>query len=579
VSVEKPGLKIRRKPEEGEAPEAPHDAAAPAATMALGAVAPEPPPAPAPEPPPAPAPEPPPASYSASPTEARPGTHGGVWRDPYAVRPAAPATMAQALGDAPATAEADPTTDDFAAMFGATQTRLQRYSVGDKVQARVESVTHGTVFVSLDAKMEGSIDASELVDDEGRPKVRVGDRIEAFVVSTQGGVKLSTVLSKNARSIELLVEAQAQGIPVEGKVTGVNKGGYDVQVGGSRGFCPLSQLDFDSSVPPEARIGETHRFLITRIDEGGRNVVLSRTQLIREERRRAADETLSRLEVGADVEGAVTRITDFGAFVDLGGIEGMVHVSELGWGRYANPREVLKEGDRVRARVLRIEDADKGGKRIALSMKALQGDPWLDGVRQFQIGQNYTGTVARLEKFGAFIELAPGLDGLAHISELSPGRRINHPQDVVAVGDTVQVQVLDIDPRKRQIALSMKALMDDPWSEAVSRFGVGTKVQGTVDSVQSFGIFVQLEGGLMGLLPLSHLADGEDKAVHAKFMSGAPVEATVIAVEPERRRLTLSRRASAEFEGQANYKAYAATKAAPEKLGSFADLFNKARRP
>ncbi|NQW61330.1 MAG: S1 RNA-binding domain-containing protein, partial [Deltaproteobacteria bacterium] len=263
--------------------------------------------------------------------------------------------------------------------------------------------------------------------------------------------------------------------------------------------------------------------------------------------------------------------------VDLGGIEGMVHVSELGWSRVANPADVLSMGATVRVRILRIEDSvtkdGRPSKRIKLSMKAATSDPWLDAIAAFSIGSTYSGTVAKLEKFGAFVEIAPGVDGLVHISEMAVGRRIAHPSEVVAVGDRVQVQVVDVDPRKRQIALSMKALAEDPWAGVSAAFPVGSRIQGTVESIQSFGLFVTLPNGITGLIPMSQLAEGEDKSVHAKFAAGSAIEASVLAVEPERRRLTLTRRSDQDAESEAALKAYRSSKQGePARLGTFADL-------
>lgn len=545
----KPGMKIRRKADEAEVPAVAADPVeAPAST--------------------------PPQPIAVAPAEAAP-------QAPVSAAPAARAAEAtpahEPRRDPSPPDQKIPTTDDFAAMFGATNTTVAHFDNGQRVKARIVSIARGTIFVSLGAKTEGTIDASEFVDDDGTITVKVGDEVESFVVNTRGGIKLSTALGKNIKSVEMLEEAKNQGIPVEGKVLSHNKGGFEIQLPGVKGFCPFSQIDFESGGEPEKHVGQSYRFLITRIEEGGRNVVVSRTQLIRDERRRAADETMSKIEEGSELDGTVTRITEFGAFVDLGGIEGMVHVSELGWSRVANPADVLSMGATVRVRILRIEDSvtkdGRPSKRIKLSMKAATNDPWLDAIAAFSIGSTYSGTVAKLEKFGAFVEIAPGIDGLVHISEMAVGRRIHHPSEVVAVGDRVQVQVVDVDPRKRQIALSMKALAEDPWAGVSAAFPVGARIQGTVESIQSFGLFVTLPNGITGLIPMSQLAEGEDKSVHAKFAAGSAIEAMVLAVEPERRRLTLTRRSDQDAESEAALKAYQSSKQGePARLGTFADL-------
>ena len=551
----KPGMKIRRRADEAEVPAgADEQVEAPQATPSETVSS-------APE-----AAKPAPVSAAPAPVSAAP-----------APRLAEAAPAHEPRRDPSPPDQKIPTTDDFAAMFGATDTTVAYFSNGDRVKARIVSIARGTIFVSLGAKTEGTIDASEFVDEEGNITVKIGDEVESFVVNTRGGIKLSTALGKNIKSVEMLEEAKNQGIPVEGKVLSHNKGGFEIQLPGVKGFCPFSQIDFESGGEPDKHVGQSYRFLITRIEEGGRNVVVSRTQLIRDERRRAADETMSKIEEGSELDGTVTRITEFGAFVDLGGIEGMVHVSELGWSRVANPADVLSMGATVRVRILRIEDSvtkdGRPSKRIKLSMKAATNDPWLEAIAAFSIGSTYSGTVAKLEKFGAFVEIAPGVDGLVHISEMAVGRRIAHPSEVVAVGDRVQVQVVDVDPRKRQIALSMKALAEDPWAGVPAAFPVGTKVQGTVESIQSFGLCVTLPTGITGLIPMSQLGEGEDKSVHAKFAAGSAIEATVLAVEPERRRLTLTRRSDQDAESEAALKAYRSSKQGePARLGTFADL-------
>ncbi|MCB9532838.1 MAG: S1 RNA-binding domain-containing protein [Myxococcales bacterium] len=468
-----------------------------------------------------------------------------------------------------------PSTDDFAAMLGAGPLGVRSYDVGDKVTGTVVAIGNDAVFVALGGKTEGAIDSAELLDRDGQLTVSVGDSLEAYVVTVRGGVRLSRALGKGGgEHLAILEDAARQGIPVEGRVTGVNKGGFDVQALGARGFCPFSQIDLGSGAEPETWIGQTLAFLVTRVEEGGRNVVLSRSALLRRERDERAGATLETLRPGLELDGVVTRVADFGAFVDIGGVDGLVHVSELSWGRVDHPSELVNVGDRVRVSVVSLSDLDDAKhRRIALSMRALAEDPWFAATRDLHPGSTATGRVTRLERFGAFVELAPGVEGLVHISEIDPGRRLKHPKDALDAGAEVQVQVLQVDPQKRQIALSIKALLDDPWTELVARFPPGTAVQGTVESVQSFGVFVALAAGVTALLPLGNLPEDEARNAYTRFRQGTAVEARVTQVDVERRRISLSRRPVEDDDGGRAFQAHKTQQ--PEKLGTFADLLRR----
>lgn len=498
---------------------------------------------------------------------------GRVWRDEQSaprVPEAAPARAAT-----PPRPREMPTVDDFAAMLGDAPMTERTVEVGDRVRATVVSVGTENFFVALGGKSEGVMSLAEFKDESGAPTVAVGDEIEAVVVNTRGEIRLATALGGNADA-GMLEDAAANGLPVEGKIVGTNKGGFEVQVMGSRGFCPFSQLGVHTE-EPDSLLGNTYTFLIQRVEEGGRNVVVSRTALQAREREERAGETLQRIAPGVTFTGTVSRVADFGVFVDIGGVDGLVHISEMSWARLDHPSELVKEGDAVTVSVLRVDDLhDEKHRRIALSMKNESDDPWMTTMRTIQVGDAIVGKVTRLQPFGAFVEIAPGIDGLVHISELAQGKRIHHPKEVVALGDDVQVAVLSMDPQKRQIALSMKALMDDPWGQAAKAFPRGTTVQGTVESVQKFGVFIELEGGISALLPLSQLAEGESQRVHALFRAGMPAEARVLDIDVGRRRLTLTRRDDAEHEEReafAEWKQATASRSdATVGMGTFADL-------
>jgi small subunit ribosomal protein S1 len=457
------------------------------------------------------------------------------------------AAPAPAPAPAPTPAPEEPQ-EDFGALLDASETAqaATRVQAGDKVQGRIVHIGDDNLFVDLGAKMEGWISRGEFTDADGNLTVAAGDTIEAYVVEdSAAGVHLSKALGQASEAYEALRTAWESGVPVEGAVTGVNKGGYDVQVLGQRAFCPMSQIDLHFTDKPETHVGQTYTFKVIGLDQKGKriNIKLSRQELLKAERADKQRATLATLEEGQVREGTVRSVQPFGVFVDLGGVDGLIHVSELSWNRVGDPNELVQVGQSVTVKVLRIEDAGRGPDkmRISLSMKAAQESPWDAVGDRFVEGQEYTGTVVRLESFGAFIQLDQGLDGLVHVSELSH-RRIAHPREVVRVGDQVQVKILSIDFERERISLSLKELQADPWAEATQRYPEGAEVEGTVEKVERFGVFVRLEAGLTALLPQSELNTEPGRDPGLDFKAGDQVTARILAVDPERRRLTLTRK-------------------------------------
>jgi len=344
-------------------------------------------------------------------------------------------------------------------------------AVGQKVKGKVLSITEEWAFLDLGGKAEGRIDAADLKDAEGNPTVKEGDTLEATVTGTDpetgalllrrktGGGKGKRAAAEVPLEIR---QAHEAGLPIEGLVTGLNKGGAEVQVFGMRAFCPLSQLDLRYVENPQQFVGQKLLFKVNRLEEGNRggrgpNIVLSRRQLLEEEQQARAAETREKLQVGAVLTGRVTSLTTYGAFIDLGGIEGMLHVSEIGHSRTTHPQDVFTVGQEVEVQVIKIEQGkdEKRPERISLSRRALESDPWQDAASRFPEGTEATGRVMRLETFGAFVELAPGLEGLVHISEMGAGRRLNHSREAAEQGQDVQVRVLGVDIGRRRISLSM----------------------------------------------------------------------------------------------------------------------------
>ncbi|NVB78948.1 MAG: 30S ribosomal protein S1 [Kofleriaceae bacterium] len=351
--------------------------------------------------------------------------------------------------------------EDFAAMFAESERdkpRAKRPKIGDLVKGKVISISKEAVFVDLGGKAEGQLEKDQVSDKDGKLLVKVGDTIEARVMSDAGGVlSLRTKLGRGPEARAELQQAQELGIPVEGLVTEVVKGGLSVDVAGVRGFVPASQIDNRFVDDLSKFVGQKLTFRITRYEP--RNLVLSRRALLEEEQEKLAVETRKKLVPGVVLRGKVVGFKPFGAFVDIGGIEGMLHISELGYTRVEKPEDVLSLGQELDVAVLKIEPGEKG-ERISLSLKALASDPWRDATAKLVEGSRVKGTVTRLQPFGAFVEIAPGVEGLVHISELGAGRRINHPKEVVSVGQQVEAGVLAVDHDKRRLSLSMAASND-----------------------------------------------------------------------------------------------------------------------
>lgn len=336
---------------------------------------------------------------------------------------------------------------------------------GQKVKGTVLSVTEDTAFVDLGTKAEGMVATAELLDEDGDLTVEEGDQVEALVTGRDpdsGCFILRVRPGRGEAARSELAQAYQHGIAVEGRVTGTNKGGAEVEVAGIRAFCPVSQLDLRYVEDPATYVGRRLNFRIIRYQDSGRDgkpdVVLSRRVLLEEEEKQRAEEARSRLSEGAVVKGKVTSITSYGAFVDLGGLEGLLHVSEIGHARVSHPEDVLSEGQVVEVKILSIEEREnrKGEReeRISLSMKALERDPWKEIGERLPVGTRTRGRVTRLEPFGAFVEIEPGIEGLVHVSELGADRHVAHAREVVELGEELEVQVLRVEEDKRKIGLS-----------------------------------------------------------------------------------------------------------------------------
>ncbi len=341
--------------------------------------------------------------------------------------------------------------EDFASMFEAS-IQAKRIEKGQTIEGTIVAIGADVAFVNVGGKGEALIEIAELKDAEGLLDVNVGDRIQAMVVSTEGGLTLSRRLARGAATDAQLENAFFAGLPVEGKIEGDVKGGYQVRIGTKRAFCPFSQIDIVRTTDPAQHAGRVYAFRIIEYKQGGRNVIVSRRALLEEEQRASAVEVRRSIAVGAVVAGRVTSVRDFGAFVDLGaGVQGLLHVSEMAWSRASDASQIVTPGEEIIVKVLRIDDDTQ---RIALGLKQLSADPWSTVQATYEMGQVRTGRVSRVTEFGAFVELEPGIEGLAHASTFAPTGHSKGWSRSVAVGATAAFEILNIDLEKKRIALA-----------------------------------------------------------------------------------------------------------------------------
>ena len=440
------------------------------------------------------------------------------------------------------------TTEDFAKLVEDYPSDISgELNVGDKVSGKIVSIGQDTVFLNVGSKIDAGVDKNELLDEEGQLPFEEGDNLELYVVSVnQNEIVLSKALS-GIGGLELLEQAYENSLPVQGKVKETCKGGLRVQVLQRSAFCPVSQIDSAYVEKPEDYVGNEYSFLINKLEGNGRNIVLSRRKLLEKEQKEQARAFEQEVQEGDILEGEVVRLMPYGAFVALdSGVEGMVHVSEISWSRIENPEDMLQVGDKVRVKMLSMERDKKGQLKISLSMKQVTEDPWQSITEKFKSGDKVTGKVTKNMDFGSFVEIEPGVEGLVHISELSYTKRVTKPEEVVSVGDTVSVMIKEIDQAKKRIALSFRDAAGDPWLEVPQKYKAGQVVSAIVEKVERFGVFIQLEPGIIGLLPQSKLSKCNDPSFKSKMQEGNTVQVKIEEMQPEERRITLEPAASEE---------------------------------
>jgi small subunit ribosomal protein S1 len=398
--------------------------------------------------------------------------------------------------------------------------------VGELLRGTIVSISGDDAFVSYGGPSEAVMDAAEL---EG---LEVGEAIEGTVVKSSPDIRISRKLAKGKASLEQLRQMYENRLPVEGKVTGRNKGGFEVNVSGLRAFCPLSQIALGKIDNPDAFVAQNFEFRVTELSDDGRRIVISRAALLKEAAASRAEEARKQIVPGAELAGRVKTLTPFGAFVDLGGVDGLLHVSEMSRRRVTDPKELVAIGQEVKVRVIKVEN---DGKRISLSMKEFEADPWSDVEERYAPGTPFNGRIVRSTDFGFFVEVEPGLDGLVHVSQLPIGVKANDP--TVAIGQNVAGWVREVDASKKRLSLSLREVaVSDPWEGAAQKYPIGRVVETTVDHAGAPGLFVQLEPGLVGLVPNSEI----DNAVASSVKAGDKLVVRVMSVDPSRKRISLS---------------------------------------
>ena len=448
--------------------------------------------------------------------------------------------------------------------------------VGQVVSGRVLQIDSETIFVDVGGKGEALIDRAELEDQDGQVKVAVGDPIEATIIRTGDEIRLSYRLLQGLQARQGLAVAAETGLPVEGKVAAVIKGGYEVTVAGLRAFCPFSQMELRRVDAPEAYVGRVLEFRINRYGEQGRNIVLSRRALLEEVAARAAEETRKKVVPGAVLPGTVTSLTDFGAFVDLGGIQGLVPASEISHSRVGRPADRLHVGEAVTVKVLKLDEA-KG--KISLSLKALEGDPWLAVSGQLRDRQIVRGRAARMTDFGVFVELLPGVDGLLHLTEI-PRSRHSEMKQAAEAGAELIVLITGIDRDKRRISLALAPEGAAPGAQIESTVKVGSLFVGTVERVEQFGVFLRLGPGQVGLIPNAEMGTLKGADHRKEFPPGTEIKVAVLSIEDGGKRIRLSRAQAQRMEDDAETRGY--MQDSTKKSGGFGmtlgEAFSRSRR-
>ncbi|WP_018868222.1 MULTISPECIES: 30S ribosomal protein S1 [unclassified Thioalkalivibrio] len=411
---------------------------------------------------------------------------------------------------------------------------------GAILSATVIEVTPDVVVVNAGLKSEGVIPTEQFMNDEGELEVKVGDVVEVALETPEDGfgeTRMSREKAKRAKAWDRLEGAMEEEQYVTGKISGKVKGGYTVELGDIRAFLPGSLVDVRPVRDTAYLEGKELEFKLIKLDRRRNNVVVSRRAVVEQEYSAEREELLKNLQEGAVVKGIVKNLTDYGAFLDLGGIDGLLHITDMAWKRVKHPSDVVEIGQEVEVKVLKF---DRERMRVSLGLKQLGEDPWENITRRYPTGTRIFGKVTNITDYGCFVEIEDGVEGLVHVSEMDWTNKNVNPGKVVAIGDEVEVMILDLDEERRRISLGMKQCQSNPWDDFAANHNRGEKVRGQIKSITDFGVFVGLDGGIDGLIHLSDLSwhEAGEEAIR-NFKKGDEVEAVVLSVDPERERISL----------------------------------------
>jgi len=429
--------------------------------------------------------------------------------------------------------------EEHARLVALYESSLKNIAEGEVIKGTVLKVSESEVIVDVGYKSEGLIPLSEFYDENGEPMVQPGDTVDVLLERTEdrdGHIVLSREKAEKMKIWDEVEKAYAERKVVIGRVIERIKGGLAVDIG-VRAFLPGSQIDVRPVRNLDSLRGQELRMRVIKVNKKRGNIVLSRKVLIEEENAEKKKDTLATLAEGKVMQGVVKNITDYGAFIDLGGIDGLLHVTDMSWGRAQHPSEIFNVNDEVEVIVLKFDPATE---RVSLGYKQLHADPWTSAADRYPVGQRLQGKVVSLTDYGAFVELEPGVEGLIHVSEMSWSKRVKHPSKLLNVGDMVESMVLGVDPNARRIALGLKQIESNPWQQLGEKYPVGAKITGTVRNLTEFGAFVEVEEGIDGLIHISDMSWSKRlKHPSDVIKKGDEVEAMVLNIDPENQRLSL----------------------------------------
>jgi small subunit ribosomal protein S1 len=425
-------------------------------------------------------------------------------------------------------------------------TALETFTAEAEIQAEsrihkgtVLKITPSHVVVDIGSKSEGLVPVAEVQDAAGNPKVQPGDEIDVIVqhgVTEEGYVVLSYQKAQRIRVWEDIEKAYNDKTPIKGKIVERVKGGLSVDIG-ARAFLPGSQVDLKPVRNLDALKGQDIEVRVIKLNKKRGNIVVSRKQMLEEEVGEKRAKTLEKLAEGVVLTGVVKNLTDYGAFVDLGGIDGLLHITDMSWGRLTHPRDLVNVGDEIHVKVLKY---DKDKQRVSLGFKQLTPDPWLDAAHRYPVGAHVKGRVISITDYGAFVELEQGIEGLVHVSEMTWSKRTKHPSKIVSVGQGVETVVLNVNPQERRISLGLKQLETNPWETLQEKYPIGSTVEGRVRNLTDFGAFIEIEDGIDGLVHVSNLSwTKRVKHPSEVLKKGEKVRTIVLGIDTSQRRLSL----------------------------------------